>query len=469
LHRQAGRARRRRRDRLTRPRRHVRLLLLDDLHHGPRQAKLKGAYITRDWSGVNPGDWYSADDTTLPLYYWQEDDLGRPQVMRGQCLLMTDCRTGRILTFALHSERNYTAKVIRGLILNTHDSYGLPRQGFYFERGTWASAKILKGAGDEVPGEDTEIGLRSWVEFRHAQPGNARAKTVERIIGLMQDRMEAQPGYCGRNEQIEKFEPLQKKLLAARAGRLHPREFLMHRDEWSARLAELADAYNQERQDGQMLRGLSPLEAWNQLFDSTRPLTKLSAETRYLLANHRRPLKVTKNGLCVQVGKERIWFRNEATGALVGRTVQAYFNPEDLSSIYIMLEPGDRIATVVPAAPVIPAMSATRNQMQAAQASVASHNQAARTLYQQIKPHFPENAPSPFRRVVTDEATVELGREIHADQEAIRENQGRTDSTRRKIAKYQRTHRVNTPDVVSDERKLAGYRLLEEATKNADA
>ncbi len=442
--------------------------ILYDIHHGPRQAALKGAYITRDWSGVAPGDWYSADDTTLPLYYWEEDADGSPRVLRGQCLVMNDCRTNRILALALHSERNYTAKVIRGLIMRTHDTYGLPRAGFFFERGTWASAKILKGAADEVPSDETEIGLRAWVEFKHAKPGNARAKTVERIIGLLQVKMEDQPGYCGRNEQVEKFERLQRQLLDVKSVKVHPKEFLLHRDEWMKRLHEICDAYNHETQQGQMLRGLSPCEAWDTLFDASRPLTRLTAETRYLLANHRRPLKVTRNGICVQFGKERHHFRNEITGRLIGRTVQVYFNPDDMSSIFIKLATGDKTAAVIPAEPVTPAMTATREEMQAAQASVAAHNRPARTLYQEIKPYFPKNGPAPFRRVVADEASVELGRDIAADQAAVRATQAGSGNTDRKLANLRRRFgKTDTQDTVSREAQLEGYKLLEDANTDA--
>ena len=412
--------------------------MLQDIHHGPRQANLRGAYISRDWSDVLPGDWYSGDDTTLVVYYWEEGEDGQPRVLRGQCLVMNDCRTNRVLALALHSERNYTAKVIRGLILTAHDTYGLPRQGFYFERGIWASAKLLKGANDEVPGEETELGLREWVKFRHAKPGNARAKTVERIIGLLQTRMEGQPGYCGRNEQIEKFERLQRQLLDAKSGKKHPSEFLLHRDQWAERLHEICDAYNCETQDGQMLRGMAPREAWESLFDHAQPLMKLSQETRYLLANHRRPLKVTRNGICVQIGKERHWFRNEFTGGLIGRILQVYFNPDDLSSVFVKLNSDDTAAVVVPAAPAIPAMSATREQMHAAQASVDAHNRPARTLYQAIKPHFPETGPSQFRRVVADHETIEMGQEIAVEQAAIKTAQSSEDTMNRKANRLRR-------------------------------
>jgi hypothetical protein len=443
--------------------------MLDDLHHGPRQAKLKGAWTERDWSKVSPGDWYSADDTTLPLYYWQEDELGRPRMMRGQCLVMIDCRTGRVLAFALHSEQNYNASVIRGLILKTHDTYGLPRKGFYFERGTWKSARLIKGKGDEVPDDETEVGLRSWVEFIHAKAGNARAKTVERIIGLLQNNMEDQPGYCGRNEQVEKFEKLCKTKLDHAAGRIHPGDFVLHRDEWVARLSDICDAYNNERQDGKMIKGLSPREAWESLFDYSQPLVKLTPETRFLLSSHRRPLKVTKNGLCVQIGKVRTWFRNQETGRLIGRIVQVYFDPEDMSSIFIKMADSDAHAIVVPAAPIIPALGASREEFDEANASIKAHSSYARTLYRSIEPHFSKNAPSPFRAVLADRSTVDQGRDIAEEQNAIRERNDSDESQRRTIAKQQRRLGVKAPAAVSNERKIAGLSLLTEAEQHADS
>lgn len=440
--------------------------MLKDIHHGPRQAKLKGAYTTRDWSTVAAGDWYQADDCTLPLYYWEDGEDGQPHAIRGQCLVMTDLRTNRTLTFALHSERNYNAKVIRGLILATHDTYGLPREGFYFERGIWQSSKLLKGVADEVPVEETEVGLREWCRFMHARL--PRAKPIERILGMLQDRMEDQPGYVGRNEQVEKFERVQKLLLKARTGQMHPREFLLHKDEWTARLSEICDVYNHEPQDGR-LKGLSPVEAWETSF-GVEPLTRLTESTRFLLANHRRPLKITRNGICIQLGKERTWFRNEETGRLIGRTVQVYFNPEDLSSVFVRLNPRDAAAVVVPAAPIIPAMDATPEEMAAASSSCEAHNRPARTLYSTIRPSFAQNGPTKFRAVIADGSTVASGREISAEQAAIRERQTEQTQTKRKLSSNRRRFGgTSQPDAVSVERQQQAYKLMEEATRDADA
>jgi hypothetical protein len=447
--------------------------MLQDIHHGPRQAKLNGAFITRDWSAVSPADWYQADDTTLPLYYWETDEHGQLHVMRGQFLPMIDCRTNRVLSFALHSERNYTAKVIRGLIVNTHDTYGLPRVGFYFENGIWRSSKLVRGqarGADDVPPEETELGLREWVAFRHAAPGNARAKPVERVIGMLQDRMEDQPGYCGRNEQTEKFERVQAHLRQVQAGKVPPSEFFLHKEEWYKRLDGICEAYNDERQDGK-LKGLSPREAWDSLFDASRPLVRLTPETRYLLANHRRPETITKRGICIQVRKgDSRWFYNEITGRLVGRRVQAYFDPEATESIFIKLNPADKTAAVIPAAPEVPAMSASPQQLGAAMARVDSHNRPARTLYKTIEPHFPENAPSPFRQVVADAETVETGEEIAAEQAAIRDQQAEQFKTQRKLSNIGRRFGSGfTNNAIPAERRLEMIEFAKEAAKDANA
>lgn len=444
--------------------------LMEHIHRGPKQASNKGAWIERDWTSVSPGDWYQADDVTLPVYYWQENAQGEPECMRGQCLLMIDCRSLKILTLALHSERNYTAKTIRGLILKTHDAYGLPRKGFAFENGTWASAKLLKGVAtaDEVPADETEVGLREWVTFRHTLPGNPAAKVVERVIGLVQQRLEGVPGYCGRNEQIEKFERLQKQLLAASAGRKHPREFLHHRDQWVGLLTKICDEYNNDPQDGKLCAGLSPNEVFHEPAMALDPLVRLSPETRFLLSNHRRPLKVRLNGLCIQIGKCRHWFRNEATGGLIGQTVQTYFDPEDMSSVFIKIRSTDSTAIVVPAAPVPHATEATPEEHHLASASVAAQNRPARTLYAETERHF--KAPTvPYRQVVSDSSTLELGAQIAEDQAQIREEQQSQAKTRRVIARAERRFGAKRSEPISDARKLQGYSLLQEAEHDANS
>ena len=78
------------------------LKLLDDHMHGPRQAKLGGAYIERDPNTFQAGDWMQGDDLTPPVLYAEETEQG-VRLMRGQFLAMIDVRTTYILGFVLIS------------------------------------------------------------------------------------------------------------------------------------------------------------------------------------------------------------------------------------------------------------------------------------------------------------------------------------------------------------------------------
>jgi hypothetical protein len=368
----------------------------------------------------------------------------------------------------MHSENNYNARVIRGLILSTHETNGLPRRGFYFERGIWQSSRIVTGgerASDELTTDDTEAGLRDLgVKFIHARL--PRSKLVERVLGILQSQMEHEPGYCGRNEQTDKFERLQRNLQLARAGHIKFEDFLLHRDVWVHRLTEICDEYNSERQDGRLLGGLTPRELWDTKFDFNQPLVRLGDDMRYILANHRRPLRVTKNGLCVQVGKERRWFRNESTGHLVGRTVQAYFNPDDLSSIWIRTQDTGREALVIPCEPTVPAMDADPDALAAAMASCQAHNRAAVTLYKAITPHFPNGSRVHFRQNVISPEAVEQGREIGEQQATIRAQQDGLKRQKQQLTNFARRHgSVAGSESVSVARRLKMNKLIEEATQ----
>src|ERR1700736_5170230 len=134
----------------------AKMKMLSDQHHGPRRAKLNGAYINRDPSTYNSGDWFQADDCTLPNYYYTESDEGFALV-RGQFLAMCDVRTTFILGYVLIPERNYTAHHIRNLTTIVADTYGLPRRGFYYENGMWRTARLLHGRRDEINWFQTEM------------------------------------------------------------------------------------------------------------------------------------------------------------------------------------------------------------------------------------------------------------------------------------------------------------------------
>src|ERR1035441_2607996 len=163
------------------------------------------------------------------------------------------------------------------------DEHGLPRKGFYFERGIWASSRLLKGAAcaDPLSWSETELGLRSLgLKFCHSKL--PRSKPIERVIGALQDLMEGEPGYVGLDEMHEKFERIAKIKLQVESKKTHPSEHFYTLDEWTARLEEICAKYDATPQDGKMTCGLSPDDAFAKFRRDDDPPIRLPASCRYL-------------------------------------------------------------------------------------------------------------------------------------------------------------------------------------------
>ncbi|MFO1487838.1 MAG: hypothetical protein U1F65_05110 [Verrucomicrobiota bacterium] len=382
--------------------------MMDDIHHGPRTAKLNGAHLLRDWSGVASMDWLCADDATLEVYFYIPDESGWFTLTRGQLLLMIDVRTTRILGYAMLPEKTYNARAIRTLITKVADEHGLPRKGFYFERGIWEKSRLLKGDTNSEPFSMTEaeLGLRSLgLKFVHSRL--PRSKPVERVLGAFQDLMDGEPGFVGGNEMKEKFERVQKaKLLVDRRAE-HPSKYFYSLDQWIERLDDFCERYNAARQDGKMTEGNSPDVAFEKFQRADDPLIKLPPSCRYLLSHHMRPLNVTHNGITLRFGKQVYNYRNAQTGRLIGQRVLCFFNPE-LPGILTVTDTNRENAFCIERTQEVPAMDAPAELLEQEQARVASHNEYARTRYRILKTRHAVQ----FRPVVADAETASLGRQI---------------------------------------------------------
>ncbi|MGI8436312.1 MAG: hypothetical protein ACR2NX_05340 [Chthoniobacterales bacterium] len=438
------------------------------IHHGPREHELRGAYANRDWSRMFAGDSYQADDCTCPVVYWEPDPSNRVgyRLIRGQLLLMIDERSLLALGFALHSENNYNARIIRALITRVHDSFGLPRKRFYFERGIWRSAKILTG-GNHLPGAlsfaETEMGLREFgVQFCHAKL--PRGKVIERVLGLAQNQMERLPGYVGRDEINERFERVQKQINEARSGNRHPSEFLLSKEQWEETLVRLLSNYNAERQEGRILKGFSPLEAWNSL-QSPEAQVHLGDQARYLLAHHKIKMRVGRNGITLRPSLGGGTYYGAATGELRGEEVLVWFNPEEPE--YIALTSLDRKRLfVVPRADPLPAIGASKEEMARSKAQINAHNDYVKTAYRMIAP---ELAVHSFRRIAgVDARTVELGEELQTQVAEVKKQQTNTRANVRKVHDLSRKWNLQTPPELMPEsaaRVASGFARMEESRK----
>lgn len=421
------------------------ITMLEPWRRGPRAAALAGAYLNRDPETIQAGGWFQADDLTAPLYFRTISEDGALQIMRGQWLLMIDVRSLMALGFVLIPERNYSAFHIRNLITRVADEHGLPREGFYFENSAWKTSRLLKGRQQEIPWATTETGLRSLgLRFQHAR--YPRGKVVERVLGALQNEMEGDPGYCGRDERSDRFERVYRAKLDAEAGRIDPAEAFWSKEEWYARLTELCEIYNETPQEGKYCAGRSPRETFEASFGG--PLVKLTGSVRHLLATHRMREKVTGNGIRIQFGKRTFRYKGEASGRFIGREVECFFSPESPETLSFTSPDGSEVHTVEREISV-PAMDAPREVLAAAHAQNEAHNRHARELYRALKPRFSEKFETKrFRTTVADEATVARGEAMARHNTEISDERNRMEVTERKLdvaAKRLGIGRVNQP------------------------
>ncbi len=443
--------------------------MMNGVHSAPRKARDNGAYLNRYWDCIAAGAWYCADDCTLPIYIYVPDGNGWFTLMRGQFLLMIDTRSTCILGFALIPERGYNSRVIRSLVTRTADVFGLPSDGFYFERGIWRSSRILKGTDNEaaLPWDKVEQGLREFgLRFQHAI--RARSKPVERVLGAFQNYMEGLPGYAGRDERHDPQEAFQKMKLAVERKAVNPIGNFYSLAQWEEKLAELCKRYNAERREGKMTKGLAPEDAFHEFQDKANPRARFDASCRYLLAHHKRPVTVGTNGITLRFGKQEFNYRDEQTGRLRGQKLIAWFNP-DFPDVLTVTDLQRSNAFCVERSQQVPALDAPDDLMAQEMSRIEKHMGYARTRYRILKSKYTER----YRPNLADRETVELGRLITGETNRVKDD--RKKDVRKMQTLRGRASRSGIPVEIMDTRRedagtganlfLEGIRELEEETE----
>jgi hypothetical protein len=211
---------------------------------------------------------------------------------------------------------------------------------WYFERGIWKIAKLVKGEtptgwNDGLSWPEAKVGWENvGVRFVHAT--RARSKPVERLGGLLQSLMEGVRGYCGRDERRDCPATTKRAMDEVQARRVnHPGELFLSFDEWHTELAGIIDRYNAESQDGETLRGSSPDEAFEAHWPHDNPPARMDANCWHLVAHCVKRVRVTTNGISFRVGSRKFVYRNERTGQDRGKEVLAWFDPECPESLCV--------------------------------------------------------------------------------------------------------------------------------------
>ncbi len=398
--------------------------MLTVMHRGPRAFDSIKGHVTRSYDGISSLQCISGDDFTLNTYFYFPDGNGWFDLTRGQLILFIDFRSLRILGWALEPRKSYSSLTIRSLCTHVFGEFGAP-EILYFERGIWKSATLLKGKTEPFGFTEISQGLREFgITFKHAI--RPRTKVVERIGGMFQDIAEAEPGYCGRDERRDAPESLRKQMAEVAARKVHPSKFFYSLDQWNQRIGQLVNEYNAAQQQGHILDGLSPDQAFETHLDKDNPPMQFAAGLRYLLAHDKRLERVTTNGVTIQIGKTKFNYRGQEIAHLVGREVLAWFDPEN-PEIIVITNP-DRTNPICvtrsenPNAleSLIAPESGTLSRELSRIEGQASH---MKTRFNVVKAKF----PLPQRQLLIAARVAELGEQMAAQKSEITE-----ESTRRR-------------------------------------
>lgn len=407
--------------------------ILTVMHQGPRAFDAIKGHVDRSYEKIASLKCMSADDFTMPVYYYVPDGKGWFLLTRGQILIFTDIRTLRILGWSMQPDRNYSSLTIRSLCTHVFAEHGVPSV-LQFERGIWERSTLIKGR-DTAPFELTEVaqGLREFgIHFINSI--RPRSKTVERVGGLVQDLMEAEPGYCGRNERVDAPESLRKQMAEVEARKTHPSLYFYSYAQWNQRFGEIVSQYNAAPQGGKLLCGMSPDEALVKLADASDPPMQFSAGLRYLLAHDKQPRKVTLNGVTFQVGKQKFNYRGVEIAHLVGKEVLAWFDPENPEAL-VVTDMQRRNPICVARSHEVSALECVTDpdSGRLAQELRRVEGQASymKARFTAVKSKF----PMPQRRALTDAHTLELGQQIAQQKTARREKTVRVDRMRNQASR----------------------------------
>jgi hypothetical protein len=192
-------------------------------------------------------------------------------------------------------------------------------------------------------------------------------------------------------------------------------------EQWFTRLEEIAQRYNGERQGGRLLNDLSPDEAFTLFDDPANPPPEFDARTRYLLAHHKRPVRVTKRGITVFGNR----YYGSEIGHLIGRELLAWYDP-DAPEILSLTDMERKNPIAIPRAENVPAINGgdvLASELQRAD----GHLSYAKTRYGVLAAIHRKHRG----QIIPTREQVDLGRELGRVQTAVVDTQQRVGKARR--------------------------------------
>ena len=410
---------------------------------GPKAAKLDGPYTECSYDNVPAGRAWTADDMTANCYVWVEWPneqgylVGRPQILAAMDIGSMAWLNIRAV---MRSKGQYSSDDVWGLIGDVLDEVGLHTN----EDGKVDTIAVLEGGiwqSNVVIGHKTGIddstrvgGLKSLgVQVIHTR--TPRGKIIETAFNQLQHAADAVPGYSGRMEMKDGPEATKQALALCKAGKAHPRSFFLHLSQYREHLAGVMKALNNERNDGKILRGMTPVEKWEQ--DQPKFIT-FPDNAKWMYRAAYRVVEVTRNGVRITVGtgKFQMAYTYSNPAALEihrGRRVMAFWNDADpdTDAVVYTIRNGKphELICVASRVPELPRFGTSGEAMAAEAARKKMAHNLAHTQRASLAPYLQRTARTVTPTERTDAVASQIGQ--------ARADQSRRVIARRNVAKFE--------------------------------
>jgi hypothetical protein len=424
------------------------------LHRRRKDFNSMKAHFTTIYDGLRTLTCISADDVTLPVWFWYQPDPNQwPILTRGQCLVFIDLVSKRILGWSLQPEKNYNALVIYSQMARVLADKGVP-QAVLFEHGIWERAKIITGSAPHSIGEVTQGFKEFGIEFFHADSPEGKWE-VEQIMGLIQNLMKGEPGYCGRDERKDRPDWIKKQLAETQSKEnpVHPSKHFYSFEQWNKRLNEIFEQYNAAKQGGRLMADRSPDEVYVENWNAEDPPMRCGPELRFLLLPKYEKL-IGPDGFSVTSGNRTFKYFGPELRDFVGFNCRVGFDPE-FPDVAVVTDMKQKKFVSVPLHNGVPRLERLTDPEGTALANACERRdgqvKAIVARYNTLKDNF----ELPYRKNLVAAQTVALGQEIEQQRAQIgaahREANNRTRTTQDRARKLGLPTRILNDGPESDE------------------
>ena len=421
------------------------------LLQGPRAARLAGRFTPGDYSDLKAGDVFTSDDMTSNVICWVEwPNPAGFRVGQAQILPVMDVRTLRWLNVRviMRDGGQYSADDIWGLFGDTFDQFGLPANGFLLEGGHWQSNRV-RGHKTELLDDDRiggleSLGLKVWRSYDPRSKG-----MLEGAFNQLQFAMDAFPGYAGRDQRQQLPEAVKKQLALCnpnlkKGPTHHPREFFPHISQLADHVQATMEKFNHERQEGQILRGESPLELWAA---HAPQLTAIPDSAKWLYRSAMSLVQVTRNGVRVTQGsgaKQQVYYYDapELLTSRQGMKAAVYWNDHNPDADAAIVLNGTFLG-MAKRVQALNRFTATDSELAAEAQRKAAGLHFARTEMRALQPELARNHKN---LIPVDTGANRIGEEIAA----AADRAGEQDRTRASNAR-----RVRATELTDEDRQAA--------------